>query len=101
MRVAHQHLRAAHFVDVVHSPLLLPLLLLSCRTLNPLSTSLLPQVLRRERHFSQFTRSFALPDAVKEDGISASLEQGVLRVTVPKAEPTPKPQPKRIQVTAA
>uniref|UniRef100_A0A383W5E9 SHSP domain-containing protein n=1 Tax=Tetradesmus obliquus TaxID=3088 RepID=A0A383W5E9_TETOB len=59
------------------------------------------KVVRRERHFSQFTRSIALPDAAKEDGITASLEKGVLRVTVPKAEPTPKPQPKRITVTGA
>jgi HSP20 family protein len=56
---------------------------------------------RRERHFTQFTRSFALPDSVKEDEITASLDKGVLRVTVPKAEPQPKPQPKRIPVTGA
>jgi HSP20 family protein len=56
------------------------------------------QVVRRERHFSSFTRSFVLPDNVKEDGIAASLDKGVLRVTVPKVEPAPKPQPKRIAV---
>eukprot|EP00882_Tetradesmus_deserticola_P000315 GHRQ01000349.1.p2 GENE.GHRQ01000349.1~~GHRQ01000349.1.p2 ORF type:complete len:161 (+),score=71.90 GHRQ01000349.1:179-661(+) len=59
------------------------------------------KVVRRERHFTQFTRSFALPESVKEDEIAASLDKGVLCVKVPKAEPQPKPQPKRIQVTAA
>ncbi|KAF6255666.1 HSP20-like chaperone [Scenedesmus sp. NREL 46B-D3] len=59
------------------------------------------KVVRRERHFSQFTRSFALPESVKEDEIAASLDKGVLCIKVPKAEPQPKPQPKRIQVTAA
>lgn len=56
------------------------------------------QVVRRERHFSQFTRSFTLPDNIKEDGIAASLDKGVLTVTVPKTEPAPKTEPKRIQV---
>lgn len=57
------------------------------------------KVIRRERHFSSFTRSFTLPENVKEEGITASLDQGVLRVAVPKCEPAPKPQPKRIAVT--
>ncbi|KAF8062724.1 Heat shock 22 kDa protein [Scenedesmus sp. PABB004] len=59
------------------------------------------KVVRRERHFSQFSRSFTLPDNVKEEGISASLDKGVLRVSVPKTEPAPKPEPKRITVTGA
>lgn len=58
------------------------------------------KVVRRERHFSSFTRSFTLPEDVKEDGITASLDKGVLKVTLPKTEPTPKPQPKKIQVTS-
>jgi HSP20 family protein len=41
-------------------------------------------VLRRERAFTSFSRSFTLPDNVHEDGIKASLHQGVLRLTVPK-----------------
>jgi HSP20 family protein len=54
---------------------------------------------RRERHFSHFTRSFTLPDHIKEDGITASLDRGVLTVTLPKVEPAPWPaEPKRITV---
>lgn len=56
------------------------------------------QVVRRERQIAQFSRSFSLPENVKEEGITASLDKGVLKVTVPKAEPTPKPEPKRITV---
>jgi HSP20 family protein len=58
-------------------------------------------VVRRERHFSQFSRSFTLPDNIKEEGISASLDKGVLTVMVPKVEPAPKPEPKRITVKGA
>lgn len=46
-----------------------------------------------------FTRSFTLPDNVKDDEVSASLVNGVLKVTVPKTEPAAKPAPKKIQVS--
>eukprot|EP00879_Flechtneria_rotunda_P012913 GHRR01013486.1.p4 GENE.GHRR01013486.1~~GHRR01013486.1.p4 ORF type:complete len:110 (+),score=39.93 GHRR01013486.1:548-877(+) len=59
------------------------------------------KVVRRERHFTTFTRSFTLPDNIKEEGITASLDKGVLRVMVPKVEPAPKPEPKRITVSGA
>ena len=59
------------------------------------------QVVRRERLFSSFTRSFTLPDNIRQDAISASLDKGVLTVTVPKTEPAPKPEPKRIAVRGA
>jgi HSP20 family protein len=59
------------------------------------------KVVRRERHFSQFTRSFTLPDNIKQEGITAALDKGVLTVSVPKTEPAPKPEPKRITVTGA
>jgi HSP20 family protein len=59
------------------------------------------KVIRRERHFSQFSRSFALPENIKEDEISANLDKGVLKVKVPKVEPPPKPEPKRITVQGA
>lgn len=57
------------------------------------------KVVRRERHFSSFTRSFTLPENTKDDGVTATLADGVLTVSVPKTEPQPKPEPKRIAVT--
>lgn len=59
------------------------------------------KLVRRERHFASFTRSFTMPDNVNEDGITARLDKGVLHVAVPKTEPAPKPAPKRIAVTSA
>ncbi|WIA15833.1 hypothetical protein OEZ85_012588 [Tetradesmus obliquus] len=57
------------------------------------------KVVRRERTMSSFSRSFTLPDNVKDEGVAASLVNGVLKVTVPKAEPKAQPQPKRITVS--
>eukprot|EP00879_Flechtneria_rotunda_P001983 GHRR01002158.1.p1 GENE.GHRR01002158.1~~GHRR01002158.1.p1 ORF type:complete len:188 (+),score=16.33 GHRR01002158.1:177-740(+) len=59
------------------------------------------KVVRRERTLVSFTRAFNLPDNVNPDGISAHLDKGVLKITVPKTEPTPKPEPKRIEVKHA
>ncbi|MDY0386363.1 MAG: Hsp20/alpha crystallin family protein [Methanolobus sp.] len=42
--------------------------------------------LMRERTYSKFARAFSLPSAVKEDSSSAKLEDGVLTITLPKAE---------------
>ncbi len=39
-----------------------------------------------ERYYGQYYRSVKLPFPVKEDSISASLEKGVLEITLPKAE---------------
>ena len=41
---------------------------------------------RVERRFGSFTRSFALPETVDTDKISASYKKGVLEVTLPKTE---------------
>lgn len=46
-------------------------------------------VYRKERSYSKFSRSFTLPDGVDSDNIRASLDQGVLKVCLPKLE-TPK-----------
>lgn len=54
---------------------------------------------RTERTVRRFTRSFVLPPDAKEEGISASLDKGVLKVSVPRTPPPPRPQPKRIAVT--
>lgn len=41
---------------------------------------------RIERTYGTFTRSFALPNQVNADGVQAAFENGVLTITVPKAE---------------
>ncbi|MBC8216579.1 MAG: Hsp20/alpha crystallin family protein [Candidatus Marinimicrobia bacterium] len=44
---------------------------------------------RVERGYGKFSRCFRLPDEVIEDNINASFKNGVLNVTVPKAEEVP------------
>ncbi len=41
---------------------------------------------RVESYYGSFQRSFVLPDAIRADKVSASFKDGVLTVTVPKAE---------------
>lgn len=52
--------------------------------------------LRREIAFGNYQRAIQLPGDVKEDEISATFDNGMLTVMVPKA---PRPQPKKIEVT--
>ncbi|ROL58096.1 Hsp20/alpha crystallin family protein [Bacteroidetes/Chlorobi group bacterium ChocPot_Mid] len=52
--------------------------------------------IRMERVFGEFTRSFVLPDNVKEDKIKAKFENGVLNITLEKVEPS---KPKEIEVS--
>ena len=52
---------------------------------------------RVERRYGSFQRSLALPQGVKPDDISASYEDGILVITVPKVE---EEKPKRIEVKA-
>jgi HSP20 family protein len=59
------------------------------------------KIVRRERHFTSFNRSFTLPENVDEDAISAALDKGVLTIKVAKTSPPEKPAPKRITVNAA
>ncbi|HEU5290163.1 MAG TPA: Hsp20/alpha crystallin family protein [Cyclobacteriaceae bacterium] len=44
---------------------------------------------RREYSFNSFCRSFPLPENVKEGNIDAKYENGVLKVSIPKAKETP------------
>lgn len=44
---------------------------------------------RRERHYGSFARSFDL-DGIREEDISAAYRDGILRVTLPKADPKPE-----------
>ena len=48
-----------------------------------------------ERNYGSFTRSFTLPEGADLDKLRASLDQGVLTVTVPKKAEV---QPKKIAV---
>lgn len=50
-----------------------------------------------ERASGAFIRRFALPFTAKEQEIAASFENGVLKVTIPRAAPEPKPQ-RRIEI---
>lgn len=50
---------------------------------------------RREIRKGSFERAVRLPVSVKEDGVEATYEKGVLKITVPKAEAKAAP---RIQV---
>jgi HSP20 family protein len=43
-------------------------------------------VLRIERSYGRFERSFSLPTTVKSDAVHASFEDGVLKIALPKAE---------------
>lgn len=48
-----------------------------------------------ERTSGSFTRSFSFPARVDQDGVKASLKNGILKVTVPKA---PAPESRKISI---
>ena len=52
---------------------------------------------RLERSYGTFSRSFALPTTIDADKIHAEYRDGILHLTLPKAE---KAKPKRIQIAA-
>jgi HSP20 family protein len=54
------------------------------------------EVYRSERVFGRFQRTFTLPTAVTADKVTAKFTDGVLTVTLPKAE---EAKPKQIDVT--
>lgn len=53
------------------------------------------ETFRSERFFGKFHRSIAIPSAVNPSGIKASYKDGILTVTLPKAE---EAKPKQIEV---
>jgi HSP20 family protein len=54
--------------------------------------------LRREVAWGNFQRTIQLPADVKEDGITATFEDGMLTISLPKV---PRPQPKKIRITGS
>ena len=54
---------------------------------------------RREYSFNSFSRSFNLPENVKEGNIDAKYENGVLKVIVPKTKETPAKTTRQIEVS--
>jgi HSP20 family protein len=53
---------------------------------------------RVERSYGKFLRSFTLPAGIDADKIRAEVRDGLLRVTLPKAEDA---KPKRVKILAA
>ena len=51
---------------------------------------------RVERTYGAFSRAFALPQQVNSEGVQAAFENGVLTVTVPKAE---QAKPRKITIS--
>ena len=51
---------------------------------------------RKEREDGKFSRAISLPGDIDAEGVGASLSNGILKVTVPKAE---KAKPKKIAVS--
>lgn len=56
-----------------------------------------PTYIVRERHHGGFSRSIPVPEGTNPDSIKASVENGVLTVTFPKAKG--EEAPKRIEVS--
>jgi HSP20 family protein len=56
------------------------------------------KITRREFSYSSFQRSFQLPDDVKEEDISASYEDGLLKIVLPKSSTVPAAKGKKIEV---
>jgi HSP20 family protein len=54
--------------------------------------------IRKERGYVSFHRRLALPEDVEEEGIEAKLEDGVLRLTIPRKKKEEKDLKKRIDV---
>jgi len=55
---------------------------------RPAGTATCEQYHRVERGHGQFSRTFALPQAVNVDAIDADLSDGILTISIPKASPS-------------
>lgn len=54
--------------------------------------------LRKERSNLSYYRSFDLPDEIKSDNVEAEMKDGILSVTMPKENPTPSYESKKVKV---
>ena len=54
--------------------------------------------LRSERYFGRFQRTVTLPAEVKAEGVRASLQDGILKIELPKAEES---KPRQIEVSVS
>ena len=50
-----------------------------------------------ERYYGTFERVIGLPAEVNQDGVKANYQDGILKITLPKAEPS-KPKTKKIEI---
>jgi len=56
------------------------------------------KIIRPECSYSSFKRSFQLSENVNKDQISATYDQGLLKLTLPKTEPKQVANKKRIEI---
>jgi len=54
--------------------------------------------LRKERSNLSYYRTFDLPDEIKSDDVKAEMNDGILYVTMPKENPTPSYESKKVKV---
>ncbi|MBS3748259.1 MAG: Hsp20/alpha crystallin family protein [Candidatus Thermoplasmatota archaeon] len=54
--------------------------------------------LRKERSNLSYYRTFDLPDEIKSDDVKAEMNDGILSVTMPKENPTPSYESKKVKV---
>jgi HSP20 family protein len=54
---------------------------------------------RKEYSFNSFSRSFTLPENIKEGSIDAKYENGILKITIPKVKETPVKSSHKISVS--
>ncbi|MGR8918675.1 MAG: Hsp20/alpha crystallin family protein [Gammaproteobacteria bacterium] len=57
------------------------------------------KVIRQERRYGRFVRSFQIGEGVREEDIEASFNDGVLCLKAPKTKPEPPAEPRRISVS--
>ena len=53
---------------------------------------------RKEYNYSSFSRSFTLPEGIKQDGIEAKYENGILMISLPRKEDAKKLTARQVTV---